>query len=74
MKIATLLLGLSLFIVTACGEDAAAKPTCEEIAEACHDSTTTVGMECHELTEAEETTEAECMAERDACLADCMPE
>ena len=59
MKIAVTILGLSLGLMTACGDDAPAKPTCDEIAEACHDSTPSVGMECHELTEAEDTTEAE---------------
>jgi hypothetical protein len=43
---------------------------CEEIAEICHESTTELGLECHE--NAEEVWSAEECAENEAaCLAEC---
>lgn len=71
VKLALLVVALAGF--SACGDDEHEVPAeCEEIAELCHDSTTPEGQDCHES--AEETwTAAECMANEEACLAECVP-
>ncbi len=55
----------------ACGDDAHEEPPeCEPISEGCHDSTTALGMECHEKAHGEWTA-AECTANLAMCRAEC---
>ncbi len=49
----------------------AGKPTCSAIASACHGSADATGEECHEMGHAPESTEEQCVAMRDECLAIC---
>lgn len=50
------------------------KPTCDKIAETCHPLDTGPGEihDCHEFTEEEGTTEADCVAKEKDCLAKCV--
>ncbi|MFO0556087.1 MAG: hypothetical protein U0271_47360 [Polyangiaceae bacterium] len=52
-----------------CGDED--RPSCDEIMEACHSSTTTEGQDCHEFSEDEATTEGECADRKADCLAIC---
>lgn len=54
---------------------AEARPSCEAIDEACdpHEDKPGTPHECHELSENTATTEAECAAKKDECLAACPP-
>lgn len=54
---------------TGCGDED--RPSCDEIMEACHSSTTTEGQDCHEFSEDEATTEEECVDRKADCLAIC---
>lgn len=63
----------SLVAVSACGddhEDGDIPAECEEIAELCHESTTELGIECHENAE-EVWTAEECQDAEAECLAEC---
>lgn len=50
---------------------AVARPACDELGEACHHSTTTLGMECHEYGHDTSHTNAQCEARHPECLAEC---
>lgn len=66
----------STLLALACGDDHShdgERPTCDEIGETCHESTTAAGQECHEKAEDTATTEDECLEMRDACLTECAP-
>lgn len=57
---------------TAAGARAATtRPTCAEIASACHGSTDATGETCHEEAHAASTTEQQCLQMREECLALC---
>jgi hypothetical protein len=47
------------------------RPTCSAIASNCHGSIDVTGQECHVAAHAAKTTETECLAMRDECLAIC---
>ena len=71
VKLALLVVALAGF--SSCGDDEHdVPPECEEIAELCHDSTTAEGQDCHENAE-EVWSAAECTANEEACLAECVP-
>jgi hypothetical protein len=71
VKLALLLASLAGLL--ACGDDDHEVPAeCEEIAELCHDSTTEEGQECHENAEGVWSA-SECVANEEACLAECAP-
>ena len=50
---------------------AVARPACDELAEACHHSTTTLGRDCHEYGHDTAHTNAQCEARHPECLAEC---
>jgi hypothetical protein len=64
LSIATLALALA-----ACDSDE--RPTCDALGELCHDSTTEVGIDCHETAEDAATTEDACLEMEEACRAEC---
>jgi hypothetical protein len=68
----TSLLSLAVALMACGGDDtSSAKPSCDEIAAACHDFTSGPGHDCHEQAEAAATTEAMCASNKAACLAVC---
>jgi hypothetical protein len=69
-------------LLLACGDDHAhgsggggggdsARPTCDELSEVCHDTTSDLGVECHELGHESSTTEATCKEREAECKAEC---
>jgi len=78
MRLRGIAVGLLGALSIACGgvdekdpAESTARPTCEEIASVCHHSETEEGQACHHLGHAEDSTDEECAAQRDACLAAC---
>jgi hypothetical protein len=66
------ILAFGLFALAALGcGDSGERPTCDEIGETCHPSTTDAGIACHEKAEDAATTEDECVEMEEACLAEC---
>ena len=72
----------TLLLLAACGDDHAhgaggggggdaGRPTCDEIGELCHESTTDLGQECHEFGEAEASTEEQCKEREEECKGEC---
>ena len=67
----------SLLVVSGCGAAAAKeetnRPTCDAIMLRCHPFDVGLGEihACHEFSEADATTEAECVAMHDHCFAVC---
>lgn len=71
-KILIALLG-SAFLF-GCGDDTESqpsRPTCDALAEKCHDSADPEGIECHEFGHDEANTEEQCAAKETECLAIC---
>ncbi len=65
---------LSCAALFACGDDHSGEnPTCLEIGETCHDTQTDLGQECHEFGEDPASTEEDCQAREEECLAECAP-
>lgn len=63
---------LLLLLSGACGDDAGGeRPTCEEIGELCHDSSTDLGQECHEFGEDTANDEDACLAREEECRSEC---
>jgi hypothetical protein len=73
VRLIALFASLSAFSIIGCGDDDHGEeipPECEEIAETCHDSTSDLGVECHENAE-EVWTAQECLDNEADCLAEC---
>lgn len=79
-RLASAPLLLALATASACGDDHshgsggggdAGRPTCDELSEICHDSTTDLGVECHDLGHDEGATEEACQAREEECKAEC---
>jgi len=69
---ALLFLAAASLMLVACGEDESGdRPTCLLIGETCHDFPSDEAQECHELGEAESSTEEQCAEREEECLALC---
>jgi hypothetical protein len=53
------------------GDGGGGRPTCDELADVCHVSISELGMQCDQLGHDVFSTEAQCMAMRDECVAEC---
>jgi hypothetical protein len=73
MKTRTLIIAALVAAATGCGHghDDDDTPVCDNLGEVCHDSTTEMGMACHDL--GHDGDEEACVAMEEACLAECAP-